>query len=101
MSDLDRAIEFAGCERIVARLSGADLCLPHQRQNAGWPCRETVRVLALIREVRADELERAAKDYPNHVRGEDEFWSYNTTTDAVEEIGVEYMTQRAEEVRRA
>lgn len=47
-------------------------------------------------EVRA--LREAADEYPAHVRDEDEFWSYNTTADAVEEIAVEFLRDRADRI---
>ncbi len=65
-SDFDRAVEFAGCmvhhqPRWADGTEGRSWRLAHRRSDT-WPCHETVRVLALIREVRADECDQAARD---------------------------------------
>ena len=68
LTDLDRAMEFAGCVRMDFD-DGTVTCSGdgHGKTAYGWPrfewpCPETVRVLRLIQEVLADTLDSLAAE---------------------------------------
>lgn len=68
MSDFARAVEFAGCEfrePLTLDIDPYPYCDTHDSfdEPGRWPCPETERALALIREVRADECEQIRSDW--------------------------------------